>query len=143
MATQDFANHSKFAPSFHFATIPATLVLVIYFGRQLIGGYSLANVMMLVLALVVFSAVIHARTFALGVQDRVIRLEERLRLAAVLPDELQRRIAELSTDQLIGLRFAPDAELPDLVQRTLSGELPNRKAIKAAVKNWRADHQRI
>jgi hypothetical protein len=143
VADQSFSNHAKFAPSFHFASLPAALVVVIYFGGQLREGFSTASIMMLLLALVAFSGLMHARTFALGVQDRLIRLEERLRLGAILPDNLRARIDELTTDQLIGLRFAPDDELPDLVSRSLSGEFPNRKSIKAAIGTWRADHQRI
>ena len=143
MADQSFSNHAKLVPSFHFASLPAALVVVVYFGTQLREGISTGNVMMLLLALVAFSGLMHARTFALGVQDRLIRLEERIRLGAVLPDDLRARIDQLTTDQLIALRFASDAELPDLVSRTLSGELATRKAIKAAVGSWRADHQRI
>ena len=84
-----------------------------------------------------------ARRFALGVQDRVIRLEERLRMEQLLPEDVRGRIGELTTDQLIGLRFASDAELSGLVRRVLDGELTDRKAIKQAVGDWRADHQRI
>jgi len=72
-----------------------------------------------------------------------LRLEERLRMERLLPDDLKGRIEDLTTDQLIGLRFASDAELSDLVRRVLDGELTERKAIKQAVKDWRADHQRI
>jgi hypothetical protein len=72
----------------------------------------------------------------------VIRLEERLRLAAVLPPSLQPRIGELSIDQLIGLRFASDAELPGLVEKTLGGNW-NRKQIKEAVQNWKPDNWRV
>ena len=84
-----------------------------------------------------------ARAFATGVQDRVIRLEERLRMAALFPDDLAGRIGELETDQLIGLRFASDDELEELTRRVLAGELSDRKEIKRAVRQWRADHQRI
>ena len=143
MADQSFSNHAKFAPSFHYASLPAAMVVVVYLGMQLREGVTVAAVMALLLALVAFSGLLHARTFALGVQDRLIRLEERLRLGAVLPDDLRESIDQLTTDQLIGLRFAPDAELPGLVPRILSGELVSRKAIKAAIGSWRADHERI
>lgn len=143
MADQSFSKHAKFAPSFHYASLPAAMIVVVYFGNRLQDGITVESVMALLLALVAFSGLLHARTFALGVQDRLIRLEERLRLDAVLPDDLRARADQLTTDQLIGLRFAPDDELPDLVARTLSGEFANQKAIKAAVGTWRADHQRI
>jgi hypothetical protein len=70
-------------------------------------------------------------------------LEERLRMETLLPDDLRPRIGEFTTGQLIGLRFASDEELPDLARRVLDEGLTDRKAIKQAVKSWRADHQRI
>ena len=88
-------------------------------------------------------AVLFARLFPLGVQDRVIRLEEQMRLARLLPDDLRDRVGDFTTNQLVGLRFAPDDELPDLARRVLDEGMSDRKAIKQAVKNWRADNQRI
>ncbi|MEJ2203706.1 MAG: DUF6526 family protein [Gemmatimonadota bacterium] len=85
----------------------------------------------------------YARTFALGVQDRLIRLEERLRMERLLPDDLRARIGEFSTEQLVGLRFASDDELPELARRVLAEGITDRKVIKKSVGNWRADHQRI
>ena len=82
------------------------------------------------------------RIYALKVQDRLIRLEERLRLATVLPQELQGRIGELTQAQLVGLRFASDAELPGLVEETLKTQM-GIKQIKQAIKNWRADDLRV
>jgi hypothetical protein len=143
VATQNFSNHAKLVPSFHFTTLPASMVVAVYFCTQMVQEFSVPRLMMALLSIVLFSAVLHARTQPLGVQDRLIRLEERMRLGVILPADMQPRIGDLSTDQLIGLRFASDEELPDLVRRTLAGEFANRKAIKAAVKNWRADNQRI
>ena len=101
------------------------------------------SLIMVLLTLAVFLTAFAARVFPLGVQDRVIRLEERLRMAEVLPEDLQGRIAEFTTEQLIGLRFATDEELPGLARRVLDEGLTDRKAIKQAVSVWRADHQRI
>ncbi len=85
---------------------------------------------------------LRSRTYPLKIQDRIIRLEERLRMDAILPDELKKRIPELTEDQLIGLRFAPDEELPELVAMSLEKQL-TRKQIKERIQNWRADHFRI
>lgn len=95
--------------------------------------------------LVLYVAFNHAftRLFPLAVQDRLIRLEERLRLESVLDEDMWHRIPELTTSQLIGLRFASDDELPGLVERTLNGEFSSRKAIKQAVRDWRPDHERV
>ena len=83
-----------------------------------------------------------ARVMALTVQDRVIRLEETLRMRALLPADLHARIGELTVKQIVALRFASDAELPDLARQVLDGKLQDQKAIKKMVRQWRADHQR-
>jgi len=83
------------------------------------------------------------RNAALTVQNRVIRLEERLRLATLLPADLKPRIAELTVGQLVALRFASDEELPGLVRQVLDENLTDKKEIKKRVKNWRADHLRV
>jgi len=82
------------------------------------------------------------RLYALKVQDRVIRLEERLRLTQLLPESTRARIGELSAGQLIALRFASDAEVPGLVQQTLDGKW-DQKQVKSAIKNWRPDYLRV
>jgi hypothetical protein len=79
----------------------------------------------------------------LRAQDRVIRLEERGRLERVAPSDLRGRIGELTADQLIAIRFAPDDEVPELTRRALNGELKTQGDIKRAIKNWRADHLRV
>lgn len=119
------------------------LALLISAISGLVRSPSVATAMTLILVLTLVLIGFYARSFALGVQDRVIRLEERLRMERVLPEDLQERIPEFSTDQLIGLRFAPNEELEDLARRVLAGEITDRKQIKMAVKNWRADHERV
>jgi hypothetical protein len=86
---------------------------------------------------------LYARVFPLGVQDRVIRLEEQLRMQRLLPEDLKARIPEFTANQLVGLRFASDQDLPGLARRVLDEGITDRKVIKQAIKNWRADHQRI
>lgn len=99
--------------------------------------------MMVALAMGVILMGFFARIFPLGVQDRVIRIEERERLMGLLPEDLKGRIGEITTTQLVGLRFASDEEVAELTRRVLNGEFADRKSIKQAIQNWRADHQRI
>ena len=85
----------------------------------------------------------YARSFALTVQDRVIRLEMTLRLEQLLPPDFQARVQEFSLDQVIALRFASDEELPDLARRALTEKLTERKTIKKMIKKWRPDFLRV
>lgn len=94
-------------------------------------------------ALALGIGIVYARFMPLRAQDRVIRLEERTRLGRLLAADLRDRIDELTTSQLIALRFAPDDELPDLVRRSLSGELKGSGDIKRAIRNWRGDYLRV
>ena len=140
---QSFENHAKMVPLYHYWGTLFLVVPTFYAGFLTVTSFSVTNLMALLFAIGVILAAFFARAFPLGVQDRVIRLEERLRMERVLPDDLMGRIDEISTDHLIGLRFASDEELADLVRRVVDRELTDRKAIKAAIRSWRADHQRI
>ncbi len=139
---QTYANHGRFDPPFHFFLMPVLLINFIAVVVRLWRCPVLLNLWLLVLAAAVIVAAFKIRLYALRVQDRVIRLEERLRLQALLPAALHARIAELEDAQYIGLRFASDAELPALFQRALNEKL-SRKDIKKAVVNWRADYSRV
>jgi len=97
----------------------------------------------LLLAIALLILAFLARLFALGVQDRVIRLEERLRYQKLLPEDLKARINEFTTIQLVALCFASDTELPALARKVLAEKVKERKAIKQMIQNWRAGYQRI
>ena len=152
MNEQNFANHGKVVPAFHFFVIPVLVLNVIWnvvstFRVSAHSGISLFVLADFVVSILVSIALLVtaflARIFALGVQDRVIRLEERLRYERLLPDDLRARIGEFTINQLVALRFACDAELPVLARKVLDSKLTERKAIKQMVQNWRPDYQRI
>lgn len=140
--TQSFAHHAKYDPSFHFFLLPVLLINVLVVGYQLFQhpGILGAWLLLLSVAFLVFAA--RMRSYATHLQDRVIRVEERLRLGAVLQEPLRSRIGELTDSQFVGLRFASDAELPALVQRALDEKL-SRSDIKKAITNWQQDYSRV
>jgi hypothetical protein len=143
MAEQSFANHTKYFPLFHFFVMP---VLIANFGLAIYrlkgSGYSFAGFFSILLALALILGFLSARRFALSVQDRVIRFEERLRYQRLLPADLQTRIDEFTVAQLVSLRFACDAELPALARKVLDDKMQERKAIKQLVKTWKPDYLR-
>jgi hypothetical protein len=140
---QSFEKHAKMVPGYHYVLFSLLLIMLITVVWGVVQEPSWGNLLGVVFMVAFVMTAFYARVFALGVQDRVIRLEERLRMAEVLPEDLRSRIGEITTEQIIGLRFAPDEELPDLVRKVLDEGIADRKTIKQAVKNWRADHQRI
>jgi hypothetical protein len=144
-APQSFKNHAKWDPPFHFFLMPFLLVNLIFsvytlvyhwpFHRHLFAWWVVMSVML-------FLGFARTRMYSPKTQDRTIRLEERLRMAALLdPTELVRSHA-LTASQLIGLRFASDSELPNLVQRALDEDL-TQKQIKEAIVEWRPDYMRV
>jgi hypothetical protein len=143
MPEQDFTHHTRVVPVYHFFDIP---VMVINFVWSLFRlrtlGFSFAGIFGVLLAAALVVLVFYARLFPLAVQDRLIRLEERLRCERLLPADLRPRIGEFSADQLVALRFACDAELPLLARKVLDEKLTERKAIKKLIKNWKPDYQR-
>jgi hypothetical protein len=140
---QSYSRHRKFVPGYHFVTLPLLLVLLVWAVVLLIANPDGASLFRLLLVIAVASIAVFARTFPLKAQDRLIRLETRLRLAGILPADLAARVPELSTGQLIALRFAADEELPDLVRRCLAGELTGREQIKREIRTWVPDHARM
>ena len=143
MKEQNFGNHGKIVPVFHFFAVPVFVINFFWsLFRLRVLGVSFAGLFGVILAAALVVLVFEARLFALAVQDRVIRLEERLRYERLLPADLQARCGELTTNQIVALRFACDAELPALARKVLDEKLNQRKAIKQLVKKWRPDCQR-
>ena len=138
---QSYASHARYVPGFHFFALPVLLINAIVWIVNAVRHPGVDNAWGAVVAIAIFLAVFYARGMALRVQDRVIRLEETLRLTRLMPSR-GADIARLSRDHLVALRFASDAEVPGLVDRVLAGELATRREIKAAVQSWRADHLR-
>jgi hypothetical protein len=139
---QTLKNHTKLDPAFHFFLAPLTLFLVIEEIVRLVQNPDWHSIVRVVAAVGAFVAVFKIRLYALKVQDRVIRLEERLRLKELAPAAFQGRIGELTEDQLIGLRFASDGEVAGLAQKALDGKW-KRKQIKEAIRTWRPDNWRV
>lgn len=150
---QNFANHGKIVPAFHFFVLPVlglNLVQALYgmfmawrTGSAVGVRFFVFSFIQLLVAIALVVLALLARIFALGVQDRVIRLEERLRYRELLPADLQPRIGEFTINQLVSLRFASDAELPVLARKVLDSRINDRKSIKRMIQNWRADYQRV
>jgi hypothetical protein len=140
--SQNFSNHTRFDPIFHFFVLP---VFVITLGAtivHIVRRPSLPSAWHIVLVAAAIVAIFKIRLYALKLQDRVIRLEERGRLASLLDPALRPRIPELTEKQLVALRFASDAELPALAARALNEHLPPPE-IKKAIANWRPDYWRV
>ena len=141
---QNLGNHVRWDPPYHFVMTPILMLNVLWTAYKLWGNPGLDGVVALVVAIALAMLGLYARVNALRAQDRVIRLEEHLRYQRVLPAELAKQaIASLSVAQIIGLRFAADGELADLVSKTLSGTLTAQADIKKAIRNWRGDYVRV
>jgi len=138
---QNFENHTRHIPLFALGNLVLFVNLV---GRlvDLRHGISFGPVMDVLVSAALIALFVMGRNSVVAVQDRVIRLEMRLRLAGVLPPELCSRIPEFTVGQLVSLRFACDAELPELARKVLDEKLDDRKAIKKLIKNWQPDYLR-
>jgi hypothetical protein len=139
---QSFKNHARFDPLFHFFLVLVLLANLIIAIVHLVRHVNFTSAWFLVLSIAAILALLKVRTYALKVQDRVIRFEERLRLKALSPVEWHKQIDRLTEDQLIGLRFASDEEIVVLAKLALEQNL-NRKQIKERINNWRPDHWRV
>jgi hypothetical protein len=146
---QTLANHTRFDPPFHFFVLPVfalgLILSLVHFFAHITHGDLRDHVhafLLVLLALAFLILAVKVRFYALKVQDRIIRLEERLRLTQLLSEPLRSRIPELTEGQLCGLRFASDAEIPKLVERALNEKL-SRADIKKAIQTWRPDYWRV
>lgn len=143
MSEQNFANHAKTVPAFHFFVLPVLLLNLGWsINRWRVSSWSVDGAIWVLTSVALLLGFLLARMFALSVQDRVIRLEERLRCQRLLPPDLQVRIVEFEPGQLVSLRFASDAEFPALARKVLDEKMKDRKAIKQLIKDWRADYLR-
>jgi hypothetical protein len=139
---QNYKNHTRLVPMFHFGVFGILLVNFLWTVFKLRGGLTGQSVMDVLMAIGLLLLAFSVREMVLRVQDRVIRLEMRLRLREALPADLHGRIPSLTPRQLIALRFASDAELPALVRDVLAGTLTTSKDIKLKIKDWQGDFLR-
>lgn len=141
-AAQNYKNHTRSYPPFHFFVMPVLLIHVINEGRHVWANPNRSTGFALLLALALVMLALTARGMALKVQDRVIRFEMYARMRELLPADLVARMTELTPQQLVALRFAGDAELAELVRDVFAGKLASQKAIKLQIKNWKGDYLR-
>lgn len=139
---QSAANHTRWVPLYHFVAFPLLIANVVHAFWRLSAGVSVASVLFAGTSIALVLVAFYARVFALRAQDRVIRLEVRLRLLELMPAERRADIMRLSVNQMIGLRFASDAELPDLAMTALRDNLSGN-AIKKLIKHWVPDNDRV
>lgn len=140
---QTFESHARWFPLYHFLASPVTALWALHTVWHALRDPSIWHAFEALVAVAISVAVLTSRIMAITVQNRVIRLEMRLRLREVLPPALVGRIPELTVRQLIALRFASDAEMPALVELTLNGEFAKPRDIKRAVKDWQPDYLRV
>ena len=139
---QTLANHARFDPPFHFFALPVVFLSVIVAIVHFVQRRSFFSAWLGVFVVAMVIVTLRTRMYALKVQDRLIRLEERERIAGLVSEPLRARIGELTEGQLIGLRFASDTEIPGLVKETLDKKL-SRADIKKAIRHWRPDYFRV
>ncbi len=142
-ATQSAAAHARTVPAFHYFALPILMINIGVAITALWRTPSLTTGWGVLVAAALAIGVLYGRVHALTAQDRIIRLEETLRMQRVLPPEMHGEIAQLRRYDVVALRFASDAELPDLVRRVRAGEFAKPIDIKRAIREWRPDHLRV
>ncbi|MEO8194789.1 MAG: DUF6526 family protein [Gemmatimonadales bacterium] len=139
---QTYSTHRRYFPAHHFFVIPVLAINAVVEATRLFREQTGSNLWSLLVALALLTFGFTARVMALKVQDRVIRLEERVRLAGLVPEEERARVNELAARHLVALRFASDEEAPDLTRRVLTGEYKTPGEVKKNIKNWKPDNFR-
>src|SRR6188474_471341 len=141
--SQSLRNHARIVPAYHYFVFGAFTINLVQSVMNLVGAPSFRTVAGVLTAAALIVLAFYARVFALKAQDRVIRLEMRLRMRELLPADLQPRISEFTPRQLVAMRFAGDAELPDLAAKVLAGNVQDTKTIKSMIKDWQGDFLRV
>jgi hypothetical protein len=141
--TQTYANHTRWHPPFHFFVLPVMLINFVWAIVECVRNPGWNQGWWIVVSAALVGLTFFARTNALKVQDRIIRLEERLRYQQLLPADLAQQAGSLAVGQITGLRFASDGELEGLAREVLGGRLSKPAEIKKAIKNWRSDTFRV
>ena len=140
---QTYQNHTRWHPVFHFFIVPVMTIHVVVMMVVAVRWFSWLAVWNVVVALALLALALIVRFYATKNQDRIIRVEETVRLWRILPPEVRPRIGELTTGQLVAIRFASDEEVPELIRAVLAGEVRGRQSIKKRIRNWRSDTQRV
>ncbi len=140
---QSYESHRRYVPAYHFFALPVLLINIVVEAVRFGNNRTVYQFWLFVVALALGVFANAARAMVARVQDRVIRIEERTRLARLLPEELRGRIDELRPSHLVALRFASDEEVSGLTQRCLAGEFTKAEQIKKEIKTWRPDHLRM
>lgn len=143
MEPQNFANHTRWHPPFHFFILPVMLINLVWSIVVFVKAPDRNSGWWIVVSLALLLLTLFVRTNSLRVQDRVIRLEEKLRYQQLLSAELAAQAVKLTPAQICALRFAGDDELEGLLNQTVSGQFAKPRDIKRAIKNWRADYFRV
>jgi uncharacterized protein DUF6526 len=143
MDPQNFSNHTRWHPTFHFFVLPVMLINFFWAVVVFVKTPSWNAGWWIVVSLALAMLTTFVRTYSLKVQDRLIRLEEKLRYQQVLSPTLAQQINALTPGQIVALRFAADEELEELVSAVTAGKFVKTKELKQAIKHWRADHFRV
>jgi len=136
---QSARSHARYFPLYHYFALPILSAATLLATGEAVTSPGKDTIAWAIFSWGLLGGLVAARAMALRVQDRVIRLEETLRLQRVLPADLQGAISTLRPRHFVALRFASDEELAGLVRRVVAGELDDQKSIKAAIVNWRPD----